>query len=51
MPQFHLGPGPEEDEPYEVLAGLMKTANFIYWWETLWVQKEHRPAPGIAQIL
>ncbi len=30
MPQFHLGPGPEEDEPPRGPDRVMKTANFIY---------------------
>ncbi len=30
MPQFHLVPGPEEDDPPEVLTGVTKTANFVY---------------------
>ena len=30
MPQFHLGPGPEEDERHEGPARVLKSANFVY---------------------
>ncbi len=45
MPQFHLGPGPEEDEPPRGPDRVMKTANFIYSAAQPWAPRAvHDPA-------